>query len=359
MRRASTAAELVEPDEAPDRIPVEVHTSRLDRVRALRLPQGARGLPIEVSRGSSPRLVAGAAAGIIALVAVLYLGSSQFTGSSGAAQAASVPVLPAAAGTPSKFEAAGFVVARRQATVAAEVTGRVIALPVEEGQRVHRGMILARLDSKAAETEVATAEAEEGTARAAISATQAQLADARKSYARSQSLLRSGFVTASRASADEAAMRTLEAQLAKTHAELTAQQLRIRRARQELSKFTITAPFDGVIVGRNAQVGEMISPISAGGGFTRTGICTIVDMGSLEIAVDVSEQNIGQVAVGDLATATVDAYKNIAIPARVTAIIPAANREKGTVTVRLRPIRPDSRVLPNMSSKVIFTGRQV
>jgi RND family efflux transporter MFP subunit len=267
-------------------------------------------------------------------------------------------VIPAAAGIPAKFEAAGFVVARRQATVAAEVTGRVIALPVEEGQKVHRGMVLARLDSKAAETELATAEAQEGSARAAISASQAQLADAKKSYARSQSLLRSGFVTASRASADEAAMRTLEAQLARAQAELTAQQLRIRRARQELSKFTIIAPFDGVIVGRNAQVGEMISPISAGGGFTRTGICTIVDMRSLEIAVDVSEQNIGQVAVGDLATATVDAYRNIAIPARVTAIIPTANREKGTVTVRLTPLRPDSRVLPNMSSKVIFTRRQ-
>jgi RND family efflux transporter MFP subunit len=321
------------------------------------MPAAARETGSHAHRDGRRRAASWGAAGLLVAAGALgaYLLALQPESGGGAARAAT-PV-PVDAGQGGRFEAAGFVVARRQATVAAEVTGRVIALPFEEGQAVERGMVLARLDSRSAETEVATSQAEEGTARARVAASEAQLANARQAHERSRSLLASGFVTAARASADEAAMRTLEAEVARGRAELEAQQLRIRRSRQELSKFTIRAPFAGVVIGRNAQVGEMISPISAGGGFTRTGICTIVDMNSLELSVDVSEQNIGRVAVGDMAVATLDAYREIRMPARVTAIIPAANREKGTVTVRLALTRPDQRVLPNMSAKVLFSSK--
>jgi len=324
----------------------------LDTLLALRMPSAARD-PGAKSAHVTPRRVFAAALFLGSAALAVYLLAGQPGSRSVAAQVASPT---AEARLPNgQFEAAGFVVARRQATVAAEVTGRVVALPFEEGQEVERGMVLARLDSRSAETELATAQAEEGIARAGVAAIQAQLADAREVYERSRSLLSSGFVTASRASSDEATMRTLEAQLARAEAELEAQRFRIRRARQELSKFTIRAPFAGIVIGRNAQVGEMISPISAGGGFTRTGICTIVDMSSLELSVDVGERNIGQVAVGSRAVATLDAFRGLRIPARVSAIIPAANRERGTVTVRLALIEPDRRVLPNMSVKVLFS----
>lgn len=296
-----------------------------------------------------------AATGVATIAVVLVALGGQWDGGAGSpAVAASSPAaIPEAAA----FEAAGFVVAKRQATVAAEVTGRVTALPIEEGQKVRRGAVLALLDATAARTDLSTAEAQEGAARAAVAAIEAQLEDAKGAHERSQALLKQGFVTASRASADEAGMRSLQANLARVRADLETQRLRIRRSREELAKFTIVAPFDGVVIGRNAQVGEMISPISAGGGFTRTGICTIVDMGSLELAVDVSEQNIGQISIGDRAVAMLDAYRDLRMPARVSAIIPAANREKGTVTVRLALVKPDARVLPNMSAKVSFSAQ--
>jgi RND family efflux transporter MFP subunit len=296
----------------------------------------------------------GLAASALAVIAIFFVAlGDQWGGATGSQAVAAAP--PAANPGEASFEAAGFVIAKRQATVAAEVTGRVTAVPVEEGQKVRRGAVLALLDAAAARTDLSTAQVQVGASRAAVAAIAAQLANARGAHDRSQALLQQGFVTASRASADEAEMRSLEANLARARAEVEAQLLRIRRAREELSKFTIVAPFDGVIIGRNAQVGEMISPISAGGGFTRTGICTIVDMSSLELAVDVSEQNIGQISVGDRAVATLDAYRDLRMAARVSAIIPAANREKGTVTVRLALTEPDPRVLPNMSAKVLFS----
>ena len=323
----------------------------LEALRGLRL--GAEARTASGRRSTLLRRLGGLAAMVgIGALALVALGDRENDPITSRAVAAS----PSAAMTSATFEAAGFVVAQRQATVAAEVTGRVVALPFAEGQAVRRGTVLAQLDSAAARTDLSTAEAQEGASRAAVEAIAAQLNDARNGHERSQALLKQGFVTASRASTDEAEMRVLEANLARARAELTAQRLRIQRAREELAKFTIVAPFDGVVIGRNAQVGEMISPVSAGGGFTRTGICTIVDMGSLEIVVDVSEQNIAQIAVGEEATASVDAYRNVKMPARITAIIPAANREKGTVTVRLALAKPDKKIFPNMAAKVTFAG---
>lgn len=337
--------ELVPPDAEP------CETAKLRALQGLKIDRDARSEP---APSSISRTRLGLAASVAAAVAIVLVALGNQGGGpvESKAVAASPPAAIPVEGT---FEAAGFVVAKRQATVAAEVTGRVTALPVEEGQKVRRGAVLALLDAAAARTDLSTAQAQEGASRAAVAAIAAQLADARGAHERSQALLKQGFVTASRASADEAGMRSLEANLARAQADLEAQRLRIRRAREELAKFTIVAPFDGVVIGRNAQVGEMISPISAGGGFTRTGICTLVDMSSLELAVDVSEQNIGQISVGDRAVATLDAYRQVRMPARVSAVIPAANREKGTVTVRLALVELDPRVLPNMSVKVLFS----
>lgn len=247
---------------------------------------------------------------------------------------------PAAASRPSALSASGYVVARRQATVAAEVTGRLLEVRVEEGQKVAKGEILAVLEATLATAEVAGAEA-----RAAAAA--ADLAEAKRVYDRTRALSELGY--ASNAALTDALSRfdAARAQADATLSEAT-------RAAAQLERYEIRAPFDGVVVTKAAQPGEIISPVSAGGGFTRTGVCTIVDMSSLEIEVDVSEAYIAQVAEGQKVDAVLDAYPSVVFPARVIATIPSADRSKATVKVRIGFDALDPRILPEMAINVRF-----
>ncbi|HVZ99462.1 MAG TPA: efflux RND transporter periplasmic adaptor subunit [Caulobacterales bacterium] len=240
--------------------------------------------------------------------------------------------------------ASGYVVARRMATVAAEVTGRVLEVRVEEGQVVHRGDVLAVLEPTMARTQLASAQA-----RAA--AADADLAEAQRQLARTEALSRQGFASPAALTAAQSRAQLAEAERNASHADA-------RTAAAQLDRYQIRAPFSGVIVDKAAQAGEIISPMSAGGGFTRTGICTIVDMQSLEVEVDVAEAYISRVTPGQHVNAVLDAYPDVTFPAHVIAIIPAASRDRATFRVRVGFDDLDPRVLPEMAIKVTFLDQQ-
>jgi len=268
----------------------------------------------------------------------------------GAGQSASVPE-PRSAGS---LIASGYVVARRKATVAAEVTGKVVELKVDEGMVVEAGQVLARLDDVLADKDFALAQARVEASDAAAAAIAADLADAERILNRTQTLSGKNYATEADLTKAQARASVLGAQLRQAQAQLAAARVEAQRFGEVLGKHRIRAPFAGVVVERSAQPGEMISPLSAGGGFTRTGICTIVDMDSIEIEVDVNEASIGRLHAGTRVEAVLDAYPDWRIPGAVIAIVPTANREKATVKVRVGMDVKDARTLPDMAIKVTF-----
>jgi RND family efflux transporter MFP subunit len=261
---------------------------------------------------------------------------------------------PAAnARTSGTLAASGYVVARRKATVAAEITGKVVEVFIDEGMTVTEGQIVARLDSVLAEKDYELARSRVETAEAAIAAINADLQDATRIMSRLQTLSQKNFATEADLTKAQARVGVLSAQLRQVQSQFETAKIDARRSASVLDKHQIRAPFAGVVVDRSAQPGEMISPMSVGG-YTRTGICTIVDMDSIEIEVDVNEAFIGRVTPGGAVNAVLDAYPDWTIPASVIAIVPTANREKATVKVRIRFDKKDPRILPDMAVKVNF-----
>ncbi len=252
------------------------------------------------------------------------------------------------------LNASGYVTARRQATVSSKVTGKVTEVLVEEGMAVAEGQVLARLDPAMAERALALARAELDSARQALDETRVRLREAEVNLGRVRSLAEQKVVSQSEVDAAEAEADSLRARLQVGREQVTVAERVEALRRQELDDTVIRAPFSGVAISKDAQPGEMISPVSAGGGFTRTGICTLVDMGSLEIEVDVNEAYIGRIRPQQPAEATLDAYPEWRIPARVIITVPAADRQKATVKVRLGFERLDPRILPDMGVKVAF-----
>jgi RND family efflux transporter MFP subunit len=249
--------------------------------------------------------------------------------------------------------ASGYVVARRKATVAAEITGKVVEIFIDEGMTVTDGQVVARLDSVLAEKDYELAQSRVEAADAAIAAITADLEDATRIMSRVQTLSQKNFATDADLTKAQARVGVLSAQLRQAQSQSATARIDARRSASVLEKHQIRAPFAGVVVDRSAQPGEMISPMSVGG-FTRTGICTIVDMDSIEIEVDVNEAFIGRVVAGGAVNAVLDAYPDWTIPASVIAIVPTANREKATVRVRIRFTQKDPRILPDMAVKVTF-----
>jgi RND family efflux transporter MFP subunit len=220
------------------------------------------------------------------------------------------------------------------------VTGLLLEVRVEEGQAVKAGDVLAVLEST-----LAKADTDAAIARA--DSADADLAEAGRIVKRTRELAKQGF-------ASNAALTDAEARYSAALATRNAFRSDADRAKAQLDRYEIKAPFDGVVVNKSAQPGEIISPVSAGGGFTRTGVCTIVDMASLEIEVDVSEAYIARVSQGQPVEAVLDAYPDWRIPARVIATIPAADRAKATVRVRIGFEKSDPRILPEMAISVRF-----
>ena len=259
-----------------------------------------------------------------------------------------------AGGAATILNASGYVEPRRKATVAAKITGRVTEVLVDEGMVVEKGQILARLDDSDAQRRYDATRADRNVARAAIEELDVNLADAERTLRRINELRAQGVASVQDLDTATAVVDAIEAKLDLARASLDAAEARLAVAAQDLENYTIRAPFAGIAVSKDAQPGEMVSPVSAGGGFTRTGISTIVDMTSLEIEVDVNESHIAKVHPGQPADAVLDAYPQWHIPATVRTIIPTADRQKATVKVRLTFDELDPRILPDMGVKVAF-----
>ncbi len=269
-------------------------------------------------------------------------------------QTAQQPQQPAATTKAAgNLAASGYVVARRKATVAAEITGKVVEVFIDEGMTVTEGQVVARLDSVLAEKDYELARSRAETADAAIAAISADLEDANRIMTRIHTLSQKNFATEADLTKAQARVGVLNAQLRQAKSQFETAKIDAKRSASMLDKHQIRAPFAGVVIDRSAQPGEMISPMSVGG-YTRTGICTIVDMDSIEIEVDVNEAFIGRVVPGGAVNAMLDAYPDWTIPASVIAIVPTANREKATVKVRIRFEKKDPRILPDMAVKVNF-----
>ncbi len=260
----------------------------------------------------------------------------------------------AAGGVEAVLNASGYVTARRQATVSSKITGKVMEVLIEEGMKVDARQVLARLDDSQASLSLELAQAELAAAEKGLAETEANLHEAELRRGRIRDLAREGIAPQGDVDAVEAETAALAARIAAQREQIRAADRSVALARQNLEDTVIRAPFAGVAISKNAQPGEMISPISAGGSFTRTGISTIVDMASLEIEVDVNEAYIQRVRPSQRVTATLDAYPDWTIPGHVITSIPAAERDKATVKVRIGFDALDPRILPDMGVKVAF-----
>jgi RND family efflux transporter MFP subunit len=257
------------------------------------------------------------------------------------------------------LDASGYVTARRRATVSSKVTGKVVEVLVEEGQAVRRGQVLARLDDAQIRAGLDVARAQLEAARRAAAEDQARLKEAQLTQARLQQLVKEQVVGRAEVDTANAAVESLTARIELARQQVQVAESQVRAIETDLVDMVVRAPFDGVAISKDAQPGEMVSPVSAGGGFTRTGICTIVDMSSLEIEVDVSESYINRVRPGQPVEAVLDAYPQWRIPAHVITTVPSADRQKATVRVRIGFTKDDEgkldpRILPDMGVKVSF-----
>jgi RND family efflux transporter MFP subunit len=315
---------------------------------ALRIPQeerGGRGKPI-----------------LVTVVVLLVIGAVGFGAWywSTALQAATVKVAPVnvKAGGPNApsavLNASGYVVARRRATVSSKVTGKVLDVLLEEGQPVKAGQIVAHLDDTQPRASLNLAEAQLASAQKGMAEDQAKLAQAEVTLRRREQLLKEQVVGKAEVDDAQSVVDSTKARIAYSQQQLGVAQRQVELQKTMLADMVVRAPFSGIVISKDAQPGEMISPVSAGGGFTRTGIGTIVDMSSLEIEVDVNETYINRVTPGQKVEATLDAYPEWQIPAHVITTIPAADRQKATVKVRIGFEALDPKILPDMGIKVAF-----
>jgi len=256
------------------------------------------------------------------------------------------------------LQATGYVTARRQATVSAQITGTLTEVLIEEGDRVQKGQVLARLDDSAYKASLVATQAQAAAAHALVTQLQAQSVQNERDAQRLEALVARGLVSRQDAEQARTQVNSIRAQLAAQQRQAKAADAQVNVAEVNFDYTVVRAPFNGVITTKDAQVGEIISPLSAGGGFTRTGVGTIVDMDSLEVDVDVNEAYIGRVKPNMPAEAILDAYPDWRIPAHVIAIVPAADRGKATVKVRVALENKDGRIVPDMGVRVSFLEQQ-
>ena len=261
-------------------------------------------------------------------------------------------------GAQTVLNASGYVTARTKATVSSKVTARVLEILIEEGMRVEKGQVIARLDASNVETSLRLAEAQLRAAKTARHETGALLVEVKLRLDRTKTLVADDVVSQAELDSVHAEAGSLEARLDRQREEESVAESRLAVWIQQLEDTIIRAPFSGVVTTKDAQPGEMISPVSAGGGFTRTGIGTVVDMDSLEIEVDVNESYINRVRAGQGVEAALDAYPDWKIPCHVIAIVPTADRDRATVRVRIGFEELDPRMLPDMGVKVAFREDQ-
>ena len=269
-----------------------------------------------------------------------------------------------ATGPSGVLNASGYLTPRQRATIAAKITGRVTGVFFDEGTRVADGQLLATLDDSDVVRALDAAKADRDSSQAAIADFEVQLHNAQIELGRAQELLKAGVQTQQAVDTAEMTADSLRAKISLAKRQVDGSEARIREQQQAVDNCTIKAPFAGIVVSKDAQVGEMVSPVSAGGGFTRTGIATIVNLHSNEIEVDVSESYIAKVKANQAVNAVLDAYPDATFPGKVRTVIPTADRQKATVKVRisftddshvkLMDPASDPRILPDMGVKVTF-----
>jgi RND family efflux transporter MFP subunit len=252
------------------------------------------------------------------------------------------------------LNASGYVVARRQATVSSKVTGKVAEVLIEEGMAVKEGQLLARLDDTTTRPIYALSQRQFEAARKNLNEVEIRLAEAERNLRRTQQLRQDKLVSELQLDQAQSEAAALNARLEALRSEVQVAEGTVRVRAQDLDDLMVRSPFDGVVVSKDAQPGEMVSPISAGGGFTRTGIATVVDMDSREIEVDVNEAFINRVKANQKTEAVLDAYPDWVIPSHVINIVPTADRQKATVRVRIAFDTLEPRILPDMGVKVSF-----
>ena len=317
-----------------------------DDLSALRIERE----PLDAGRRSLGKLVFG-----LALVAAIGGGAYYWLNRERPVEVEVAAVTERAAGTQaSVLNASGYVTARRRATVSSKVTGKVTEINVEEGMEVRQGQVLARLDDSTLQAALRLYRAQLEAAKRQLPESEVRLEQARVMLRRQERLRQEGLNTPNDIDNAKAEVDSLIARIASAQEQVNVAESQIAMQVTAIEDTVIRAPFSGVAISKDAQAGEMVSPVSAGGGFTRTGICTIVDMKSLEIEVDVNESYINRVRTGQPVSAVLDAYPDWQIPANVITLVPTADRQKATVLVRIGFQKLDPRILPDMGVKVTF-----
>jgi len=317
-----------------------------DDLSALRIDRE----PLDAGRRSPGKLVFG-----LALVAAIGGGAFYWLNRERPVEVEVAAVTERAAGTQaSVLNASGYVTARRRATVSSKVTGKVTEVNVEEGMEVRQGQVLARLDDSTLQAALRLYRAQLEAAKRQLPESEVRLEQARVMLRRQERLRQEGLNTPNDIDNAKAEVDSLIARIASAQEQVNVAESQIAMQLTAIEDTVIRAPFSGVAISKDAQAGEMVSPVSAGGGFTRTGICTIVDMKSLEIEVDVNESYINRVRTGQPVSAVLDAYPDWQIPANVITLVPTADRQKATVLVRIGFQKLDPRILPDMGVKVTF-----
>jgi RND family efflux transporter MFP subunit len=295
-------------------------------------------------------------AGGLALAVLLVAGA--WRGLAGraavAVHTAAARAIGGSAANASVLDATGYVTARREATVSAQITGTVAAVLIEEGDHVKQGQVIGRLEDTAQRAALSQAQAQLHSAQALLQEFQAQLAQSERDVKRAEDLVERNLVSQQAVEQARTQVVTTAAQVQAQRKQIDLAEANVRSAQVQLDYCTVRAPFTGVVIAKAAQVGEIISPLSAGGGFTRTGIGTLVDMDSLEIEVDVNEAYINRVQPGQRVESILNAYPDWRIPSYVIAIIPTADRSKATVKVRIGLDLKDERIVPDMGVRVSF-----
>jgi RND family efflux transporter MFP subunit len=258
----------------------------------------------------------------------------------------------------SVLNASGYVVARRMATVSSKVTGKILEILVEEGMAVNKDQVLAKLDPVNLKTILTMSERELEASRRNLAEIEVRLAEARRNLERNEALVQQQLVSQTALDATKAEANALAARLEASKAQVKVSESSLAMRRIDYDDLQVRAPFAGVVISKDAQPGEIVSPMSAGGGFTRTGIATIVDMDSREIEVDVNEAYINRVKSNQRVEATLDAYPDAPLPAHVINIVPTADRTKATVRVRIGFDKLETQILPDMGIKVRFLDDQ-
>jgi RND family efflux transporter MFP subunit len=330
---------------------------RAEKIRSLSIaPVG--DTPAPAASRQWRKLLVAVLVGVPAVAGAYYAGSVRPAGSVETRPAAPVAAAPAPAAAPAakgaRFEAQGFVTATRHATVSTRVAGIVRAIHVEAGDRVTQGQVLGVLDADLARRELELAEGHVAVLQARVRSAEAQLRQAERDAEQEQQLFARQFSSQARSQQKQTAAEVASAAVQSARADLKVALVQVEQTRSMLSNYTIRAPFAGIVTEKNAQQGELIAPSGAGGGFTRTGLCTILDTKSLEVVVDVSEQLVTQVEPGQPVELTLYAYQGKNIRGKVSRIMPSADRAKGTLQVRLSIIDKDPRILPDMRARVAF-----